>query len=401
MNFFVSRHAYSDVGTEFPAVVLVEDDWDDWFTFSTMYSVFIVESNTKRRPIGSVKIGQFNMQPQQRRPDIGTTFQALDERFFSLGQDDSYYDKLNKNFPDLREIFLRCLRDLAFLDDTDIYESALSEEVTRESLLRSVPSRSIRTQFRRIARGGARLSPFNFQFQLPQQDELSIPAILQFDVRPESQPPTNVHVVIGSNGVGKTRLLHLMSKDFLFQLQSEESDQEIATNSRQVFVADQQQFANIVLVTFSAFDPFVPLNNVARNQSTNYSYIGLKVADENPWSVSAQKTPEMLAQEFGVSVGICRQNTRRTRWRKALATLECDPIFAGAAVAELTSPNEQNEGFSRDAESLFASLSSGHKIVLLTITRLVETVIERTLVLLDEPEAHLHPPLLLGHFPIY
>jgi predicted ATP-dependent endonuclease of OLD family len=32
--------------------------------------------------------------------------------------------------------------------------------------------------------------------------------------------------------------------------------------------------------------------------------------------------------------------------------------------------------------------------VLLTITRLVETVEERTLVLLDEPEAHLHPPLL-------
>lgn len=39
-------------------------------------------------------------------------------------------------------------------------------------------------------------------------------------------------------------------------------------------------------------------------------------------------------------------------------------------------------------------LSSGHKIVLLTITRLVELVDERTLVLMDEPEGHLHPPLL-------
>jgi len=39
-------------------------------------------------------------------------------------------------------------------------------------------------------------------------------------------------------------------------------------------------------------------------------------------------------------------------------------------------------------------MSSGHKIVLLTVTRLVETVKERSLVLLDEPEAHLHPPLL-------
>ena len=39
-------------------------------------------------------------------------------------------------------------------------------------------------------------------------------------------------------------------------------------------------------------------------------------------------------------------------------------------------------------------MSSGHALVLLTITKLVETVEEKTLVLLDEPESHLHPPLL-------
>nr|WP_232348901.1 AAA family ATPase [Neptunomonas qingdaonensis] len=39
-------------------------------------------------------------------------------------------------------------------------------------------------------------------------------------------------------------------------------------------------------------------------------------------------------------------------------------------------------------------MSSGHFVVLLTITRLVETVEEKTLVLFDEPEGHLHPPLL-------
>ncbi|MEV6929696.1 AAA family ATPase [Dactylosporangium sp. NPDC051485] len=46
------------------------------------------------------------------------------------------------------------------------------------------------------------------------------------------------------------------------------------------------------------------------------------------------------------------------------------------------------------ATELFGGLSSGHAIVLLTITSLVEQVHERTLVVLDEPEAHLHPPLL-------
>jgi predicted ATP-dependent endonuclease of OLD family len=50
--------------------------------------------------------------------------------------------------------------------------------------------------------------------------------------------------------------------------------------------------------------------------------------------------------------------------------------------------------FREIARELFGALSTGHKIVLLTITRLVETVDERSIVLFDEPEAHLHPPLL-------
>ena len=46
------------------------------------------------------------------------------------------------------------------------------------------------------------------------------------------------------------------------------------------------------------------------------------------------------------------------------------------------------------ARNRFERMSSGHAIVLLTMTRLVETVDEKTLVLMDEPESHLHPPLL-------
>ena len=39
-------------------------------------------------------------------------------------------------------------------------------------------------------------------------------------------------------------------------------------------------------------------------------------------------------------------------------------------------------------------MSSGHASVLLIITQLVAKVEEKTLVLFDEPESHLHPPLL-------
>jgi predicted ATPase len=72
--------------------------------------------------------------------------------------------------------------------------------------------------------------------------------------------------------------------------------------------------------------------------------------------------------------------------------LQADPIFADAQVASLV--DVEDNLFAKQAGHLFRKLSSGHKIVLLTITKLVEKVEEKTLVLMDEPEAHLHPPLL-------
>ncbi len=48
----------------------------------------------------------------------------------------------------------------------------------------------------------------------------------------------------------------------------------------------------------------------------------------------------------------------------------------------------------KSAFGLVERMSSGHTIVLLAITNLIETIEEKTLVLIDEPESHLHPPLL-------
>jgi predicted ATP-dependent endonuclease of OLD family len=81
--------------------------------------------------------------------------------------------------------------------------------------------------------------------------------------------------------------------------------------------------------------------------------------------------------------------------------LESDPIFADARVADIADrvadiadSDTEEENIRLKARDLFRDLSSGHKIVLLTMTRLVETLEERSLVLVDEPESHLHPPLL-------
>lgn len=43
---------------------------------------------------------------------------------------------------------------------------------------------------------------------------------------------------------------------------------------------------------------------------------------------------------------------------------------------------------------IFSSMSSGHKVVLSTIVRCIDKMVEKTVLFLDEPENHLHPPLV-------
>jgi predicted ATP-dependent endonuclease of OLD family len=101
----------------------------------------------------------------------------------------------------------------------------------------------------------------------------------------------------------------------------------------------------------------------------------------------------MLASEFVKSLQACMQGSRISQWLRTLEMLEADPILKEAELASLADSNTSEE-FDKKCRKVFKNLSSGHQIVLLTINRLVESVEERTLVLLDEPESHLHPPLL-------
>lgn len=371
-------------------VVLWTDNWDDWFTYSTQYNVYAFDENGLRHRIGNVKIGQFNMKSEQSRPALKEEFDEVGDEFFSLGQDDEYYENLNKLGPDVRDRILKGLGDIALDDDRCL--RAMKEKVTGISLLRSVTRSSVEGQFRRLAKGGARLNEFRFVYTAPPARDKRIgPISVSFEVEPESMPPTNIHVLIGRNGVGKTHMLNNMSRALI----DKEPDAS-TVGTFECTTDDQKSFANLVSVTFSAFDPFEPLpNRKDRSNGLPCAYVGLKRPGKSKQGKPlSPKTPEKLCEEFGAAVLMCSQGARLSRWRRALQMLETDPIFKALDVASLADDNQGEKEIATQARQLFRKLSSGHKIVLLTITRLVETVEERTLVLLDEPEAHLHPPLL-------
>lgn len=383
---------------------LLTDGWDDWFKYSTMYVVFYFDEEGKEHRIGEVKIGEFDMIADQRRPDIPDEFTELDGKFFSLGQDDEYYQKLNEIGDTFRDTYLEAMRD--FARDANLFERALEEDVTGVSLLRSVSDKSVRSQYRRMAQGGARLSEYAFSYTPPPWGKGNTPPTFEFEVHPESYPPTNVHVLIGRNNVGKTYTVEQMTNALVRPDEGDYGD-FMWLNEDEFGLEESDSFTNIIAVTFSAFDPFEPLpNRENKLSSVRYQYIGLKhIGKNDDGRAKSPKSTDDLAADFGQSVQlILTQSAKRERWRRALSLLESDPVFKQAEISqlidifeELKDDLERRDAFNqlrKSARQLYSKLSSGHKIVVLTITRLVETLEERSLVLLDEPEAHLHPPLL-------
>ena len=75
-----------------PCAYLVVDNWNDWFRFQTMYYLSVFDANGLEHSIGNVKIGQFGMPESQHRPNIELAFDQIGDSFFSVGQDDSYYN---------------------------------------------------------------------------------------------------------------------------------------------------------------------------------------------------------------------------------------------------------------------------------------------------------------------
>ena len=387
-----------------PVILLTKSDWNDWFTWYTLYSVQLINVDGTVVHLGRVKIGQRGMSVTNASTKIETDIAGLDESYFSLGQDENYYETLISLGEDIRKLYLNIMRDCAFL--LDIFEKNLDEPVMQESLLRDVEESRVRERFHRLANGQAILTYYSFEYHFPEDGEaLTAPPVLTFAVSPNSLPATNIHVLIGRNGVGKSRCFDFLARTFLGMPKSDSNQgvgKLVNTARRSAYSTlgqDDPGFAGLVTVSFSAFDSRGPLTGISSG-AKKYEYIGLvthKTEGNNDANVTPS-TPRVkgsaeLAAEFAESVVICREGIRRRRWKQALTTLESDSLFAESSVSRLAD-DDDFPGLDTRARDLFLGLSSGHAIVLLTITRLVELVEEKSLVLIDEPESHLHPPLL-------
>ena len=373
-----------NAGYTFDTIYLHYDNWDD-YGFKTLFHARYVDEKGKEIHLGPVKIGTVNMDIGRIFDQIPKRFDVLSDQYFSLGQEEGYYENITKLGDAKRNEILTALSDVAY--NLALFEMHEQEKVMTTSLMRDITFFTVKLQFNRMANGGARLTSYNFTYSPPKSNEEKswTSDELTFSVTPDSNPPTNVHVLIGRNGTGKTRLIKSMIHSI------RESNSCHGAFHYEESIQSRAEFANVLCVAFSPFDDFSELETI--ESKIPYAYIGLNKTSNSLF--------ETIEKQFFESFTRCMLNARKRRlWINAIEVLKGDPTFDEMHIDALVEnmpvyvANDFSTNGKEEIKRVFSRLSSGHKVVLLIVTCCVEKIEEKSIVFLDEPENHLHPPLL-------
>jgi predicted ATPase len=368
--------------TSYPTAVLRRDNWDDYH-FKTMFYATLHLGPDRVLDLENVKVlrrGQeegFTPMPKRR-------FASLGDEYCSLGQAFSYYETLHKAGAEVYEPFLLGLRDVVF--SPDLLGAFAREEGFQTSLVRfdgaslalaEAPGLFEPVTVRRAGRS------IEFRYKAPAVDD---PIRLQFGGG--DGLPDRLAVVIGYNGTGKTQLLgklaHVASED------RGEAATPRFMREYGFYMGERPEFGAVIAVSYSAFDTFALPSDADSNRTAarNYTYCGLRQIDEAGVASNLLKGLDDVASEFHEARSRALSKERGELLLDVSAPLLQEPSFRTSTdLPDIDGPaGEWRRAFDR--------LSAGHKIVMNVVVQLCANLERRSLLLLDEPELHLHPPLV-------
>ncbi len=412
---------------------LQQDNWND-YSFQTLYHLFYQpqQDNSEAIRVGPVKIlrrGQTGADTIQ----LHQSFERLPANFCSVGASLDYYQRLSEVPTADRAEIMDALRDVVarpalqrefekepgwgislFRDNTDIDGFLADATAIYANNYSTLADLSEVIEFR--AAGWS--SPLTMNFSSPEPlfytgpkhsiDGYSISVLL----------PKRIIAVIGRNGSGKSTLLSRMARVAFAAPSDRLLEQVQAVGS---FEPSSIGFMRVIAISYSAFDNFaVPAvyDSDLRQISTDvergggrYVYAGLRdivsEARDDLLAIESTSDPQMrvplpsrerqatsklksldqLADEFVRSIDRIDSNGDGVLFDAALEVLLADQSFADIG------GKTRSDLLGDDARASFMGWSTGHKIALHVLTALIAHATRRSLILFDEPETHLHPPL--------
>jgi predicted ATPase len=369
-----------------PAVSLQTDNWDDYH-FKTLWNARLWLSSGRKVDLGGVKILKRGMQDGRTKLPP-RPFESLTNDYCSLGQALSYYETLaaaDEQEPGIASAYLNAMRDAA--TNTEIRLAFEEEPGFATSLLRESSARMALEGGQAAIAGDA--SPgagdsLSITYDLPGMDD---PLELSFIEADEL--PSRMHAVIGYNGVGKTRLLASLGMTFAV-VEEARNDAPFASQYGRVS-GDLPDIAFVLAISYSAFDTFaLPNAPGGPRLGRGYRYCGLRTVDGSRHAADQRtlKSIDDIREDFHAARAQAVQKLREAQLEMIFRPLLLEPSFSMAGdFPELDA--------SRSAwQDALEGFSTGHTIVLSILVQLCAYLEQRSLVLLDEPEMHLHPPLV-------
>ena len=379
---------YSGVVHDKDVMVLIPNNWDD-YSYKTTFEAKYIDKEGRNIDLGTIKIGKNDLDSGWVDEYLENSFVELPSDFFSLWQSAESYQKVREIEERYDLNVFEDLNDMAY--NLSLLEKYEKQPVVRSSLLRFVSKHMCVNQFHRISMGESILTAYHFDYIVKQKDDYFENLRLEFSVRPDSLPPTNIHAIIGSNGTGKTTLIKSMIKSICNEDKSS-GEFAYATSDNDAL----GYFESVMCVSFSPFDDYLDVESCK-----NFKYIGVRKEYSEKGYEDGYGEINLLndiKKKFLESYENCMANkTKRNDWLEIVEMFgnEGDYLFSTYNFADMVcDQNALSYKNIHEIEKIFDSLSAGHKEVLSIVTRCIEQLAEKTILFVDEPENHLHPPLL-------
>jgi len=414
---------------------LQRDDWSD-YSFRTLYHLHYRHGpdDTDVTYLGPVKILKKGQTPGGSQL-IQEPFNKLSPLWVSVGTSLDYYQRLNDLPEKQRAAIMSALNDAVahpslvsefesekgwktslFRDNREWREYLSDATVLFEGSFGALPDLTTSFSFQPA---GAE-EPIVFDFDAPEPDFYGGPWNRTGPGRKRTLLPNRLMVLVGQNGSGKSTLLSRLAH-VAFASPQDRASRRLKAIGR--LAPRSIGFMRIITISYSAFDSFVVPGFAVKelSQATDdlesgdgrFIFCGLRdlVAEARADVDADQEKPdedvmqpierrtstrlkpvEDLAQEFADMMSRIRREERVDLLEAALDPLLRDPSFFEhrEQISRLTDGTFTR----RSAKALFLTWSTGHKIALHVVACLVAHARPRSLVLFDEPEAHLHPPLM-------
>ena len=355
--------------SKYPCIVLnLFTRWNDFGITNNFFCFYFKNKDEPEVYIGKIKIISKNNSEHNCILEVPKSFEQLPEDFISIGCSHDYYKNLRDYLRE--ECFQLCndLRDVAInenlikdFEKNYFWEHSIIRDYDSERMLRAAKDILNRRDFYLKHK-----FIYNYKYTLGNDCYFNF----NFDVT-NQYFPRRLYTVIGKNGVGKTTLIRHLIHDYI-------------NNESSSFNDSLPIFSLPILVTTSSLDLF-HFTNEEKVKFKQCSFL-----KEDNTILSEQEQIDLIYKNLEEINNIDYEDNPVSN-----NALEVISKLVGLNKEEIQIYKENNTKIdTKKITDIYKQSSSGVKSLLFIIISILTNIRKDSLLLIDEPELHLHPNLI-------